>query len=182
MVTGATAVSPVITATGLTNMVNVDVTANAAFYNVDEIRLTPSGTDAQGTLSILSITLAAPTILPLSFVKVQAAATSAGVDVQFFTAEESNVSMYEIQVSSNGSDYTTQAIVPAKNGAYNSYRTVINGLPGKNFIRIQSTDLDGSKKYSFVVLVGSKQHSATEVFPNPAKGTVFINPGSMCPQ
>ncbi|THU40492.1 T9SS type A sorting domain-containing protein [Niastella caeni] len=174
MVSGATAVSSAITATGLTNTVTVDVSANAAFSNVDEIRLVPSGSDAQGTLSILLMTLAAPSTLPLHFVKVQAAATSTGVAVQFFTAEESNVKEYEIQVSANGSDYTTQAIVPAKNGANNSYRAVINSLPGKNYIRIQSTDIDGSKNYSFVMLVGSKQNLEMEVFPNPTKRTVFI--------
>lgn len=174
MVTGATAVSAAATATGITNTVDVNVTANTAFYYVDEIRLVPSGSDAQGTLSILSITLSPMINLPLSFLKVQAAATSAGVDVQFFTAEESDVKNYEIQVSSNGSDYTTQATVSAKNGMYNSYRSIINGLPGKNYIRIQSTDLDGSKNYSFVVLVGSMQNPVVNVFPNPTTGTVFI--------
>lgn len=175
-VTGATAVSPVITATGLTNVYEVDVSANSAFFNIDEIRLVPSGSDAQGTFSLLSITLATPiVVLPLNFVEVKAAITGAAVDVVFATANESNVKEYAVQVSADGINFVTQGILPAKNEASNVYRSIVSGIFGKNYIRVQSTDQDGAKKYSHTVLAGTLAKTTLTVFPNPTVGLVLVS-------
>lgn len=177
-VPGAVAVSPVISATGLTNTVTVNVTANIFFDNIDEFRLTPSGSDAQGTVSIQSITISAPnTTLPLTFISVNAFPFDKGIKVEFSSADETNIHSYEVQFSSDGMNYQLQQSIPANNGAVNKYQAFIPGYAGKIWVRIVSIEVSGGKEMSNIVIVQGEavNDEVLSIFPNPAKDIVYVN-------
>ncbi len=177
-VAGATAVSPVISATGLTNSVTVDVSANIFFDNIDEFRLTPSGIDAQGTVNIQSITISAPnSTLPLTFLNMNAFSYGKGVKVEFGTADESNIESYEIQFSNDGMRYQTQKTIPALNRAVNKYEAFIPGYAAKIWVRVVSIELNGGKEMSNIVIVQGEtgDGKSISVFPNPAKDILYVN-------
>lgn len=176
-VPGATAISPVISATGLANTYTVSVVSNTAFYNIDEIRLVPSGSDAQGTISIHSITIAAAIVLPLQFTAIRGTATTAGIKVNFDTEEEINVLNYQVQLSRNGTDFSTSKTLPARNAASNRYETLLPGEAGNVWVRIRSNDMDGKVQYSQVIYLrnATPYSDALVTYPNPARHTLYID-------
>ncbi len=176
-VPGATAVSAVINATGLANTFTVNVASNTAFDNIDEIRLVPSApADAQGTISIHSITISPASVLPLTFTSVRATATTAGIKVNFDTEEEINVLNYQVQLSSNGTDFNTYKTLPANNSASNRYETLLPGQTGNAWIRIQSNDIDGKLQFSEIIyLRNAATAGALVTYPNPAGRILYID-------
>jgi len=175
-VPGATAVSATIIATGLANTFTVDVSSNTAFDNIDEIRLVPSGTDAQGTFSIHSITISPAVVLPLKFTAIRGTATAAGIKVNFDTEEEINVLNYQVQLSRNGTDFSTHKTLPARNMASNRYETLLPGEAGNVWVRIQSNDIDGKVQFSEIIyLRNTAATGALVAYPNPAGRILYID-------
>lgn len=175
-VPGATAVSATIIATGLANTFTVDVSSNTAFDNIDEIRLVPSGTDAQGTFSIHSITISPAVVLPLKFTAIRGTATAAGIKVNFDTEEEINVLNYQVQLSRNGTDFSTYKTLPARNMASNRYEALLPGEAGNAWVRIQSNDIDGKVQFSEIIyLRNTSATGALVAYPNPAGHILYID-------
>ncbi|MEQ1797959.1 MAG: T9SS type A sorting domain-containing protein [Lacibacter sp.] len=178
VVPGATAVSGVISATGVLNTVTVNVTANMFFDNIDEFRLTPSGVDAQGTVNIQSITISSPNItLPLTFLRMNAFSYGKGIKVEFGTADESNIDSYEIQFSNDGNHYQPQKTIPANNGSINNYEAFIPGYAAKIWVRVVSMEITGGKEMSNIVIVQGETGTdkIISVFPNPAKDVLYVD-------
>ncbi|RYF87695.1 MAG: T9SS type A sorting domain-containing protein [Chitinophagaceae bacterium] len=174
-VPGATALTPVITAISLANAVTVNVTANPAFDNIDEFRLTPSAPTAQGTVNIQSISIsAAQTVLPVSFTSLRATTTASGSTVYFTTESEINVADYEIQLSANGTDFTTIQRLVAENQARNQYQLLLPGDHRNKWLRLQSNDRDGSKQFSGIIYLRGEAAQALITYPNPARDILYV--------
>ena len=110
------------------------------------------------------------------------------------TANEVNLSNYNIQRSLPGKAFTNIAQVPANNKPYNEYSYVddkafasplsplrrIGEGPGVRFYRIQSIDKDGMRSYSTIkqVTLNSKLQTLS-IYPNPAKAIVNIEYAAM---
>ena len=112
--------------------------------------------------------------LPVTFLSVSAAQKNGGIEVNWNTANETNMSSYEVEESNDGINFTKATTVAAKNAASNSYNwldAAINN--GDNFYRIKSVEQNGTFKYSNLVKVkvGGK-HTEFTVYPNPVKGGV----------
>lgn len=176
-VPGATAASAVINATGLANTFTVNVSSNTAFDNIDEIRLVPSApADAQGTISIHSITISPASVLPLSFTSVRGTATAAGIKVNFDTEEEINVLNYQVQLSRNGTDFSTYQTLPARNMVFNRYQTLLPGQAGNAWIRIRSNDIDGKVQFSQIIYLRNAATADELVtYPNPAGRILYVD-------
>ena len=113
--------------------------------------------------------------LPSTFLNVSAAQKNAGIEVGWNTANETNMASYEVEESSDGTNFTKATTVAAKNAASNSYSwfdgTVING---DNYYRIRSVEKNGSSRYSNIVKVRTGGKNAEfSVYPNPVKGGVI---------
>ncbi len=112
--------------------------------------------------------------LPATFLNVTAAQKNAGIEVSFTTANETNMSNYEVEESTDGSTFSKATSIAANNATTNTYNwydgTVING---DNYYRIKAVEKNGTAKYSNVVKVkiGGKGAVFT-VYPNPVKGGV----------
>ena len=116
------------------------------------------------------------------------------VSLRWQTANEVNVSHFNIQRSLPGKAFTNIAQVPANNKPYNQYSYIddkafasplspprrIGEGPGVRFYRIQSIDKDGMRSYSTIkqVTLNSKLQTLS-IYPNPAKAIVNIEYAAM---
>ena len=113
-------------------------------------------------------------ILPVKLRNFTAALNSnQTVKVGWVSAEESNLSRYEIEGSTNGIDFIPLKSIPAK-GSNSSYLGVVSLLADKTFYRLRMIDLDGKFKYSNIVFVQSSNKTTVSIFPNPANDKLII--------
>ncbi len=116
-------------------------------------------------------------VLPLKFINYALRqAQGDKVENSWITANEINVSHFNIQRSSNGKDFVTIGTLKANDKNYNEY-SFIDDAPneGVNYYRIVSVDKDGKTSYSEVRIIevqGTKYE--LRLFPNPAKDVVNI--------
>ncbi len=94
------------------------------------------------------------------------------------TANEINVSHFNIQRSIYGKDFTTIGKIKAQNKLANEY-SFIDETPndGLNYYKIESVDFDGRKQYSETRILNFKPQTfnGISIYPNPAKDLVSID-------
>jgi len=118
--------------------------------------------------------------LPLKFISFSIFPSNGGVRGGFTTANEINVSHYNILRSINGKDFTLVDKVKANNKNYNEYSFTdsppVEGVGVGFYYRIQSIDKDGKISYSETRTVDNKKMvEGVIVYPNPAKDYIAIN-------
>ena len=172
-VTGATATSPVITAIGTGNIVNVDVSANTNFNNIDELRLTPSAGTAQGTFGLDDITIASAVVLPVTW---NGPVTASLVDgypvVAWSIASQQNNNAFVVERSPDDKTYSAISTVPQTTEADYKYidRTTPSGI---QYYRIKQVDIDGKSTYSNTASVKIPATMMT-VYPNPVTDKLTV--------
>lgn len=179
-VTGATK-----TITGiLTNPVwtQFDVSAIAAFGNVDEFRFTQAGTSS-AVLSfeaVDEINIGAPVTLPLVLTDFSGLLSGSSVQLHWITAQEENTAYFEIQRGTDGADYTPVGKLAAAGNssvalAY-SYTDLLPAVMSPDyFYRLKMADLDGRFTYSPVLVIGASPGPLhLSVYPNPFHQQVTI--------
>ena len=129
--------------------------------------------DPTGPAAILTTTGTLPLKL-LSFM----AQLDKKVALVWTTAEEDNVSHFEIEKSSDGNRYTVigQMAVAAGSGT-KTYQFTDNGtLTASNFYRLKMVDKDGRFTYSHISRVKTAERkNSLSVYPNPAKDRLNIS-------
>jgi hypothetical protein len=126
-----------------------------------------------GEMSIGSTT----EVLSLVFISVQAKRYPDHVMIAWTTADETNVKSIEVERSTNGSQFTSIAILSPRNQPGEQQYTNMdrNPSPGVAYYRIKSIDTDGQVKYSRIVAVSQK--SRTDVFQlltNPVSNSIQL--------
>lgn len=173
-VAGATATSPVISATGVANTFTVDVSANTSFGNIDEFRIIPSApADAQGTLAIMSITIAAP--LPVELISFEGKRTTAETIVlDWQTTAETNNQGFEIQQSTDAENFVTVSYVAGKgnSSSLNSYQLTLSNSEAIHY-RLKQVDFDGKTSYSRIIYLEGVS-SEMRLSPNPVKEKIVL--------
>ncbi len=99
------------------------------------------------------------------------------------TANEINVSYFNIQRSINGKDFINIGQVKAQNKSSNEYSFIDGGSApsplgegwGEAFYRIESVDLDGRKQYSQTLNLKPQTLNNISVYPNPAKEQITVS-------
>lgn len=115
-------------------------------------------------------------ILPLRLLSFEGKRTNGINNLVWKTANESNLTDYEVQRSTNAQEFTTIATVKANNGITQSY-TYNDKLEftGKLYYRIKINEADGKVSYSKIVtLTDNEQPSTISIYPNPARSVVRI--------
>ena len=112
--------------------------------------------------------------LPTSFVTVSAAQQGNAIAVNFTTANEQNMSSYEVEESANGTNFAKGTSIKANNTTTANYNWLdVNINNGNNYYRIKAIEKNGVVKYSQVVNVRTGTKGAEfAVYPNPVKGGV----------
>jgi hypothetical protein len=113
---------------------------------------------AQGSIDIGSYELTS--VLPVSFVKIEAFARGEQSILQWQTAEESGIHLYEVMRSTNGINFETAARVAPNNGTANNYEWIDDSNTGSAYYRIKAVDADGQYRLSKIVLLNKKQQAA----------------------
>ncbi len=143
-----------------------DVTVNAAGMAIDDMEVT-------GPINVL----------PLRFVQFDAAKQNKDALLKWTTANESNVSHFNVERSWDGISFTALQNVPAQNNTNNNYvftdfLSSLNRVPSDIiYYRLKSTDLNGSIGRSNIVQLKWQNNQTTtlRVSPNPFKDFVMIN-------
>lgn len=137
--------------------------------------------DGSGTnitiLDNMIVQNAANAALPQQLLSFDAVAQQQGVVLNWATTKEYNMSVYEVERSANGIDFTTIATVQPTNGytLTNKYNTTDrNPLAGKSYYRLKMVDLDGKVVYSSIRSVNRSKQATMHCFPNPATDKVTV--------
>ena len=96
--------------------------------------------------------------------------------MEWHALNETNIDRYEIEKSTNGTDFVAATSVRATAGSalktYNWYDG--NPSPGNNFYRIRSVGKTGAIVYSEIMRISLGKGAATvSVYPNPVKQEVL---------
>lgn len=112
-------------------------------------------------------------ILPVSFTGLSASKVSGGVEVVWNVAGEKEVSRYEVERSTNGTQFSAIGSVNA--AGKSAYRFVDqHPVSGTSFYRVKNIDIDGKAQYSTIFKMSS-QSLSLRFYPQPAHTRVFIN-------
>ena len=109
--------------------------------------------------------------LPVTFTSIKAYRVDKNINVEWRVENEMNVKQYEVEKSTNGTQFTTMAIqaATANGGSSSVYvSTDIKPVEGYNYYRVKSVDINGKTAYTNVVkvLMGSLKQDIT-IYPNP---------------
>jgi hypothetical protein len=158
-----------------------NVSANTAFYNVDEFRFTQTGTSATISFEVIDqITIAAPIILPLTLLDFSGLRADNKVNLQWTTASEQNTSTFEIQRGNNGSDLAPVGRVSAAGNSSQTLHYQYTDAPPATsstayFYRLKMSDLDGRSTYSPVLKIGVPPSGLSfSAYPNPFREQLAI--------
>jgi uncharacterized repeat protein (TIGR01451 family) len=107
-------------------------------------------------------------VLPVTFVAVKATQKGTNISVEWKVENEKNIQHYEVEKSLDGSRFTQSATIVASNNGARIYNWVDESVvPGYNYYRIRSVDLNGRFTLSQIVKVLiTKSHSAIAIHPN----------------
>lgn len=113
-------------------------------------------------------------LLPVTLLDFQATKYGTGVTLNWSATQESGFSHYEIERSTNGSQFNQIARISGTNR--HSYNMADNQLPSAKtvYYRLKMVDIDGQFKYSKIVPVKLFNASGALLFPNPAQDQLGI--------
>jgi hypothetical protein len=118
------------------------------------------------------------TPLPVTLVTFTGKETSAGILLNWTTATEENFDYFQIERADETLAFNTLSGSIAGKGDVNvaaSY-TYTDHTPvrGKNYYRLKSIDLDGSFRYSDVIMVYTGSSNTIKLYPNPNERTFTL--------
>ncbi len=117
--------------------------------------------------------------LPLRWLNLNATVQDQSIDIEWQTANEINTLSFDIEKSTDGSNFKTIGTMPSKNSSINDYLFIDrNPIQGINYYRIKQRDKDGKITYSTIVKIKWQLLSNLIVYPNPAKNELNINSGN----
>ena len=117
-------------------------------------------------------------ILPVHLISFDATLSNTKVNVAWSVTNQVNFKQYEVEWSTDGSNFRSIAVINANNvnglNAMYSYLH-INPSEGKNYYRLKMINVDGSFEYSLVKVVNISKGISINVFPNPAQKFISVN-------
>ncbi len=121
-------------------------------------------------------------VLPVVLSSFNVTKNGSVADAAWITQTEINNSHFNLQRSTDGSNFTTLGRVnsAAPNGNSNialEYSfTDVDPQTGHNYYRLQQVDIDGQSSYSDVVdLIWGTNGSAANIYPNPATDKLYVD-------
>lgn len=116
--------------------------------------------------------------LPLDWISFSATYRAGNVDLVWQTANEVDVSHFEIQHSLDGENFETIDLLDAYNSdqGINNYGYVhVSPVAGFNYYRLNQVDFDGASDYSEIRFVSTSNGGISyDVFPNPTSDVITV--------
>lgn len=121
-------------------------------------------------LNITSVTL------PLHLVNFTGSVLQTGKHLlQWKTADENNVDLFEVERSENGNDFSLLTRHRAVGVGDNNYQVLDeNPLGGFNYYRVKTVDKDARFVYTNTIRLKHATKSVFSLFPNPAKNNLVV--------
>jgi hypothetical protein len=156
--------------------------ATAAFQalKVTQTSLTPNASYdafrvAYGTTSGIAWTNLAPqgSTLPVQLTSFNAAEDGLSTKLIWNTVEESGITNYVIEKSTDGRTFTAIGSVKAANLKTYSF-TDAQGTSENSYYRLKMVEIDGTFKYSYIVSLKARLSTNISLSPNPVRNTLMI--------
>ena len=163
------------------SLVRHDLNSDATSIAAVSIRQGTSSSAPAGSVDNMAVATSwaalSTYILPLQLRNFQVSANASGrVTANWQTLQESHMSHFEIERSSDGQQFVAAGRVAARNlPTVNTY-TFNDGLRlgATTWYRLKMVEEDGSFNYSPVVLVHRISKSSLSLFPNPAGSQLMV--------
>jgi hypothetical protein len=119
-------------------------------------------------------------VLPLQWMSFTGKITrDLNAELQWSTANETNTSFFDIEESSNGTEFRKVGAVKAVGTGGNDYRFVhIKPSAGNHYYRIRQVDKDGRFTYSSTILLNIDSRFDIIAYPIPAKDKLTLKFGT----
>jgi hypothetical protein len=126
-----------------------------------------AGGSSAAVIDHILITVYYAATLPVKIVSFSASKKSGYIETQWVTEEESNIRHYEIQRSTNGTDYVTIGNVASRNQSTRSLysyndKNPVNGIA---YYRLKSEELNGKSEYSKIVSINFTKPGGISIYP-----------------
>lgn len=128
--------------------------------------------------SVSSLTVPVLGTLPLQFTSFSAKDNGCSGSILWATAQEENVSHFDVQQSFDGITYTTVKTIPSLGNGGHNYEAAVNQSQRNMYYRVVAADIDNRKTYGPVQtlqLNNCIKASLVRVFPMPAGRDQQIN-------
>lgn len=162
---------------------SADINASGFGVAIAAQRTSAGGTTA-GQVDHIRITIFYDfTVLPVNLISFNAVNNNNKVDVSWTTANEINMTGYEIQRSVDGNTFTAIGSIPSRNSSSTAQYNFTDNHPfiGTSYYRLKMNGAAGYVKYSNIVAVQVSNNKSISIYPNPAAATQTIyinNPGN----
>jgi Secretion system C-terminal sorting domain len=124
-----------------------------------------------------TITGPAGAVLPLKWLQVGGLITTQKKGVISWSAEESQVALYQIERSNNGIDFTAVGRIASKGDGVNQYSfTDAITISNAAWYRILQEDVNGKITYSRIIQLKVSSKGVT-IYPNPAREQIQVSVG-----
>lgn len=115
--------------------------------------------------------------LPTTLQSFNAKSLKNGVELNWKSIHEINFNFYQLEKSTNGTNFSPLAIITGK--SVNGNETEYNffdaaAIADKQYYRLKMVDKDGKSKYSSIVAVNSKSTLGISLYPNPATSNIVV--------
>jgi len=154
-----------------------DVDINAADFGVAiAAQRNAAGTTA-GVIDDISITVYYSAVLPVKLISFSASKKGNAVEVKWVVEEESNLSHYEVERSSNGTDFAAINTVTSRNQNSQSSYTVTDYTPltGISYYRLKSVEINGKPGYSKIVSFSFNKVQGMSIYPTKLKAGTTLH-------
>jgi hypothetical protein len=115
-------------------------------------------------------------LLPLTLLEFKGQESNRVIDLFWKTTHEENVSLYEVQRSTDGLHFETIGLVfSIESSSSNLYKfSDQHPAPGINYYRLNMVDKDKSQKHSNLISfrVGATTETGVAIHPNPTSGSI----------
>jgi len=118
-----------------------------------------------------------PSTLPVSLVSFSAKKNSKSIDLSWATEDESNLSHYELQRSSNGRNFSSLQSIQSRNSLSKTDYSYNDSKPLNSiaYYRLKIVEVDGSASYSKIVTVQFATGNSVTVYPTLWKKGTTLN-------
>jgi hypothetical protein len=129
----------------------------------------PGNSSVSGAGAAGRVIVTVNSVLPVRLSSIKAFEKQNGIQIEWVSLTEENLSKYQIERSSDGSNFFLTGSVDALNIAQSKYGYYdANPLQGISFYRLKSVDNDGRSGYSSIVRVNlNKNDKEIRLYPNP---------------
>ncbi|MEO7047799.1 MAG: T9SS type A sorting domain-containing protein, partial [Ferruginibacter sp.] len=122
-----------------------------------------------------TISFATGNALPVKWIKVDGRLNSSHNAVLHWEVVEQNIASFQVQKSSNGTNFTLVGTLNSKGNGTNIYTyTDANSDNESTLYRIDEIDNDGNNSYSPIIKLNSTPTSTITIYLNPTRGSITV--------